>query len=263
MERRIAWAILIILVVLVVFVAGLVSARYLSITASAPAATPSMTPLPTTTARPSTRPATAFPTRTRTAERRTPIPSPTIVPAPALPDATAPASPGATAPALPGATALVPPSATAPSGGAIFPPAQALVVTPTAPGEAITVHPLSTRAFGGPVRPATRTEYDIGQTSRFYRVVIFRSSADAALSYRWQGARIASAVPFEHPAAPGQRLYMFGYYLVATVLYRNVELFVDERIAAPTARGVHPSTAAITGTLNLERRLLALLKGYA
>lgn len=146
----------------------------------------------------------------------------------------------------------------APAGGPIFPPASFFVLPASVAGGSTALTALRPQDLGSPTKPLTRVQYDIAATRLSYRVEVFASTLDATTSFAWQMAHPPADIGWlPAPASlPGARLYTVGGYVVAAVLYRNVEFAVSMLAGSGSA-------AAATRTLDMARTLIARSTGFA
>ena len=138
-----------------------------------------------------------------------------------------------------------------PPDAPIFPPTSFFVLPASVAGGSTAVTALRPQDLGSPTKPLTRVQYDIAATRLSYKVEVFASTLDATTSFAWQMAHPPADIGWLPAAAspPGTRLYSVGSYVVAAVLYRNVEFVVS----MPTGGG---RAAAETATVALARALV-------
>jgi hypothetical protein len=117
----------------------------------------------------------------------------------------------------------------------LFPPLSFFVLPSAIVGGSVVILPLPPQNLGSPTKPITRVQYSVAGGGPHYRVEVFASSLDAQTSFAWQVThQIAGTRPLPAPLSPsGVRLYAIPGYIVAEVLYRNLEFAVS----MPTAVG--------------------------
>ncbi len=112
----------------------------------------------------------------------------------------------------------------------IFPPASVFVLPESAAGGKITVTPLSSQDLNSPIKPLTRTAYEIAHSTESYKVEIFRSSINAQSSFKYQITHLSSGYrvfdSISTPLLSKEYLYYApgpSGYVVAAVVFRNIE----------------------------------------
>ncbi len=238
--------ILAVLVLAIIFVAGMTIQSYLapgSRTAAphvTPAVPPALSPaLPSTTATvpPSV---TAHVTTTSTSPTTRPHRGVTVTPA-------------ATVESMP--TPQPRPQQVAAQGADIFLPATAFILPIANHRVKTTMVTLDPQGFSGPIKPVVRTQYDLSHSPYVYRVDVFSSTRDTAASYAWQDQHgTIPYLPITHPATPDEHIYQSGNTLTAMLTYRNVELFMNRTLAS--ASPLASSSLAVQQTLSTERAVL-------
>ncbi len=124
-------------------------------------------------------------------------------------------------------------------GTALFPPPATFVlpVQYGIPG-AVTIMPLAPGSFPGPIKPLSRTEYDMKGGMLSYRISVFSSTSDGVRSLQWQLAqldRLANKVGLEERgvpySVPNEYDYSVAGFEVVAILFRNLEIVVSEATA--------------------------------
>lgn len=142
--------------------------------------------------------------------------------------------------------------------GSPYPDASFFTLPSSQAGGPVTVKRLSPQAVASPVKPITRTEYDIAHTPLSYRIDVFVSATEAQTSLRDQVAQLPRNVRhYRVPLHLADQQVMYGLsgaYVLIT-LDRYIEIVAVADRAATLAPSVMPGGAS-TQLIHLSHLLL-------